>query len=168
MLEVSERARQLSFVTIVVHVICTINGLSISNENCVVWTREIRVWISHSHLFSCRIAQWRQASNEGDLSQWLIQIWASLCVIGGDSTEYLGGVLYYVLLHVLNQYNIQIVRGFQLYAFPITYCVDMCDWCFNVCMWLFLNSAKWWSMVEEVMYYACIPQIVYKQDNLYE
>ena len=36
MLEVSERARQLLVVTIVVLVICTISGLSISNEDCVV------------------------------------------------------------------------------------------------------------------------------------
>ena len=49
MLEVSERARQLSLVTIVVHEICTINGLSISNEDCMVQPREIQVWISHSH-----------------------------------------------------------------------------------------------------------------------
>ena len=94
------------------------HGLSISNEDCVVYPREIRIWIIHSSVFSCKIAQWRQASSGGDLSQWLIQIWASLCVTGGDSTEYLWGVLYYVLLHVLNQYNIQIVGGFQLYAFP--------------------------------------------------
>ena len=68
MLEVSERARQLSVVTIVVHEIFTINGLSIANEDCVVQPSEIRVWISHSHLFSCRIAQWRQASSGGDLN----------------------------------------------------------------------------------------------------
>ena len=127
-----------------------------------------KFWNSHSHPFSCRIAQWRQASSGGDLNLWLIQIWASLCVAGGDSTEYLWGVLYYVLLHVLNQYNIQIVWGFQLYAFPVIYSVDMCDWCFNVRMRLFLNTANWWSIVEEAMYYACIPQIVYNQDNLYE
>ena len=45
MLEVSERARQLLVVTIVVHVICTINGLSISNEDSMVYPREIRIWI---------------------------------------------------------------------------------------------------------------------------
>ena len=35
--------------TIVVHEICTSNGLSIANEDRVVQAREIRVWISHSH-----------------------------------------------------------------------------------------------------------------------
>jgi len=40
-LEVSERERQLSIVTIVMHEICTINGLSIANEDCVVQPREI-------------------------------------------------------------------------------------------------------------------------------
>ena len=68
MLEVSERARLLSVVTIVVHDICTINGLSITNEDCVVQPSEIRVCFSHSHPFSCRIAQWRQASSGGDLN----------------------------------------------------------------------------------------------------
>ena len=68
MLEVSERARQLSLVTIVVHEICTINGLSIANEDCVVQPREIRVWISYTHSFSCKIAQWRQANSGGDLN----------------------------------------------------------------------------------------------------
>ena len=168
MLEVSERARQLSVVTIVVHVICTINGLIIANEGCVVYPREIRIWIIHSSIFSCRIAQWRQASSGGDLSQWLIQIWASLCVTGGDSTEYLWGVLYYVLLHVLNQYNIQIVGGFQLHAFP-RYIL-----CWYV--WLMLQCAH--AIVSLILqiddqhrggYVLCmIPQIVYNQDNLYE
>ena len=85
----------------------------------------------------------------------LIQIWASLCVAGRDSIEYLWGVLYYVLLHVLNHYNIQIVWGFQLYAFPELHTVLMCacDWCFIV-----FNSAKLMINVEEVMYYACILQ----------
>jgi len=72
-----------------------------------------------SDLFSHWIAQWRQANSGGYLNPWLVQIWASLCVAGGDSTEYLWGVLYYVLLHVLYHYNIHIVRGFQLYAFSI-------------------------------------------------
>ena len=49
-----------------------------------------------------------------------------MCVTGGDSSEYLRGVLYYVLLHVLNQYNIQIVGGFQLYAFPGLHTVLIC------------------------------------------
>ena len=40
MLEVSERARQLSVVTIVVHESCTINGLSIANEDCMVQPRK--------------------------------------------------------------------------------------------------------------------------------
>lgn len=117
--------------------------------------REIWVCFSHSHLFSCKISQWRQASSRGDLNMWLIQIWASLCVTGGDSTEYLWGVLYYVLLHVLNRYNIQIVWGFQLYAFPGLHIVLMCacDWCFIV-----FNAAKLMINVEEVMYYACILQ----------
>ena len=101
------------------------------------------------------IAQWRQASNGVYLNLWLIQIWASLCVTGRDSIEYLWGVLYYVLLHVLNHYNIQIVWGFQLYAFPRLHTVLMCacDWCFTV-----FNTAKLMINVEEVMYYACIPK----------
>jgi len=66
----------------------------------------------------------------------LIQIWASLCVAGRDSIEYLWGVLYYVLLHVLNHYNIQIVWGFQLYAFPELHTVLMCFgiWV-GICFW---------------------------------
>ena len=36
MLEVSERARQLSVVTIVVHVIFTINGFTILVQDCAV------------------------------------------------------------------------------------------------------------------------------------
>jgi hypothetical protein len=39
-LEVGERVRLLSVVTIVVHEICTINGLSIANEDCVVQLRK--------------------------------------------------------------------------------------------------------------------------------
>ena len=40
MLEVSERARLLSVVTIVVHEICTTNGLSNANEDCMVQPRK--------------------------------------------------------------------------------------------------------------------------------
>ena len=165
MLEVGERVSLLSVVTIVVHEICTI-----IDWDCQWGLRSIgkgKMSLDHSYSHLGLRNRGRQTVEE----IWtcdLIQIWASLCVAGGDSTEYLWGVLYYVLLHVLYHYNIQIVGGFQLYAFPITYCVDMCDWCFNVRMWLFLIPQNWWSMVEEVMYYACIPQIVYNQDNLYE
>ena len=39
--------------------------------------------------------------------------------------------LCYVLLHVIYHYIIQIVGGFQLYAFPITYRVTyVLDYCF--------------------------------------
>ena len=108
--------------------------IEISNEDCAVQAKGIRTWIWFSQL-GLR-SRGRQTVEE----IWtcdLIQIWAILCVVGGDSTEYLWGVLYYVLLHVLYHYNIHIVGGFQLHAFPITCCVDMCDWCFNVRMWFF-------------------------------
>ena len=52
MLEVSERVRQLSVVTIVVHEICIINGLSNSNEDCVVQPRKYEfasAILIHSH-----------------------------------------------------------------------------------------------------------------------
>ena len=78
-----------------------------------------------------------------------------MCVTGGDSIDYLRGVLYYVLLHVLNHYNIQIVWGFQLYAFLglHTMLICACDWCFII-----FNAAKLMINIEEVMYYACILQ----------
>ena len=61
-----EVVRLLSVVTIVVHEICTINGLSIANEDCVgIKPREIRVWISHSSLFSSGLCSGgRQAAEE--------------------------------------------------------------------------------------------------------
>lgn len=68
MLEVGERVSLLSVVTIVVHEICTINGLSISNEDCVVQPKGIQIWIIHLVLFSTGTAQWRQANSEGDLN----------------------------------------------------------------------------------------------------
>ena len=52
MLEVSERARQLSVVTIVVHEICTISGLSIANEDCMVQPKKYEfasAILIHSH-----------------------------------------------------------------------------------------------------------------------
>ena len=106
----------------------------------------------------------RQATEEIWTCDWF-RSELVLCVTGGDSAEYFWGVLYYVLLHVLNQYNIQIVWGFQLYAFPGLHTVFMCacDWCFIV-----FNSTKFMINIEEVMYYACIPKIVYNQDNLCE
>ena len=65
MLEVGEMVSLLSVVTIVVHAICTSNGLSIANENCVVHPREDEF---DAALFSTGIAQWRQANSEGDLN----------------------------------------------------------------------------------------------------
>ena len=144
------------------------HGLSNSNEDCTVWAN-FKAIVACAHvilLHDCAVEAGKAADEI-----WTCDLFESklvLCVTGGDSTEYLWGVLYYVLLHVLNQYNIQIVGGFQLYAFPVIYCVDMCDWCFNVRLRLFLNTVNWWSIVEEVMYYACIPKIVYNQDNLCE
>ena len=51
------------------------------------------------HLVLCN--RGRQSSGE-DLNLWLVQIWASFVLTGGDSVGYLSGVLYYVMLHVLN------------------------------------------------------------------
>ena len=113
--------------------------------NCSFCSRD-----SHAGLCSGgKQSKWRR------FELWLIISELVLCVTGGDSTEYLWGVLYYVLLHVLNHYNIHIVWGFQLYAFPGLHTMLMCacDWCFIV-----FNSAKLMINVEEVMYYACIPQ----------
>jgi len=130
---------------------------------------KIRVWRIHSHPFSagvafillqdCTVEAGKQRGRFGD------QIWVVLCVIGGDSIEYLWGVLYYVMLHVLNQYNIQIVGVFSCMLSPGTYCVDMCDWCFYVCMWLFLIP-----QIDDQRrggYVLCMySAIVYNRDNL--
>lgn len=130
-------------------------GLSYANEDCAVWANT-KVIVAYAHVIFtlyCAVEAGKAAEEI-----WTYDLFVSelvLCVTGGDSTEYLWGVLYYVLLHVLNHYNIQIVWGFQLYAFPGLHTVLMCacDWCFTV-----FDAAKLMINVEEVMYYACIPQ----------
>ena len=131
---------------------CTINGLSMPLRIAQYMPSEIAC----AHV----IFTWYCAIEAGKAAEeiWTCDLFGSelvLCVTGGDSTEYLWGVLYYVLLHVLNHYNLQIVWGFQLYAFPRLHTVLMCacDWCFIV-----FNAAKLMINVEEVMYCACIPQ----------
>ena len=142
----------------VVHEIFTINGLSMPMRIAQYMPSEIACAhvisrVSDFHMVLCAIEADKAAKEI-----WTCDLFGSelvLCVTGGDRTEYLWGVLYYVLLHVLNQYNIHIVGGFQLYAFPELHTMLMCacDWCFIIFI-----TAKLMINIEEVMYYACIPQ----------
>ena len=68
MLEVSERARQLSVVTIVVHEICTINGLSNANEDCVVQPRKYNFASTIHHYSHPGLCSGGRQSSGGDLS----------------------------------------------------------------------------------------------------
>ena len=139
----------------VVHEILNMHGLSNANDDCIVWTNTKEI-VACAHVILLQDCAVEAGKAAGEiLTCDLFESKLVLCVIGGDSTEYLWGVLYYVLLHVLNHYNIQIVWGFQLYAFPGLRSVLMCtcDWCFIV-----FNATKLMINVEEIMYHACIPQ----------
>ena len=94
---------------LVVHEILHMHGLSNANEDCAMWAN-IKAIVAFAHVIllqDCAV----EASKAAE-EIWTCDLCGSelvLCVTGGDSTEYLWGVLYYVLLHVLNHYNIQIV-----------------------------------------------------------
>ena len=147
MLEVGERVSLLLVVTMAVHEICTHIDWDCQwgLRSTIQVDSNLDLIIIHLGLRS----RGRQTCG-GDMNLWLVQIWASLCV-ACEIVLRAVRALCYLLLHVIYHYNIQIVGGFQLYAFPITYCV-ICV--LDYVLMTASISAYWWSIVEEVMYYA--------------
>ena len=110
--------------------------MEIANEDCAVGASGIRTWISSLINLDCAVEAGKLVEEIWTRDLFIFR--ASLCV-SCEIVLRAVRALCYVLLHVLYHYNIQIVWGFQLLAFPITYCVDMCAWlCFNVRMRLLL------------------------------
>ena len=94
--------------------------IEIANEDCTVQARWIRTWISSLFILDCAIEAGRLVEKI-----WIYDLFifrASLCV-ACEIVLRAVRALCYVLLNFIYHYNIQIVGGFQLYAFPIIYYV---------------------------------------------
>jgi len=125
--------------------------IEISNEDCAAESRWIRTWIWLLFILDCTVEAGRLVE---EIWTWdLFNFRASLCV-SCEIVLRAMRALCYVLLHVLYHYIIQIVGGFQLLLSPI-HTVFMCAWLLCLCAHATVSiSAYWWSIVEEVMYYA--------------
>ena len=94
--------------------------IEIANEDFAVQASGIQTWISSLFILDCAVEVGRLVEEIWTRDLFIFR--ASLCV-ACEIVLRAVRALCYVLLHVLCHYNIQIVGGFQLYAFPITYCV---------------------------------------------